>query len=124
MPTFLVMKDILSSYTLTLSSPILSFVIILKCVTCSRFKGVTMYQQMDNLPPPGVNPSLPFTHAGVNYAGSIQIRSMAGRGRFASVKGYIVVFVCLSSKAVHLEVAPSYDTRHFMRAFDRFIPEN
>ena len=75
---------------------------------------------MGNLPPARVNPSPPFCHTGVDYAGPIKLRVSPGRGH-KSMPGYIVVFVCLSTKAVHLEVVSSYDSNHFIQAFKRFI---
>ena len=61
-----------------------------------------------------------FSHIGNDYAGPIKIKASSGRGRI-SVKGYIAVFVCFVTKAVHLEAVSSYDTAHFMNAFRRFI---
>ena len=62
---------------------------------------------------------MPFSQVGINYAGPIRTRPSSGRGRI-SVKGYIVVFVCFATKAVHLEAISSYDTVHFMNAFRMF----
>ena len=86
----------------------------------TRFKDTGMVQQMGNLPKPHVNPSFPFSRVGIDYTGPIRIRSLSGRGH-ASVRGYIVVFVCFSTKAVDLDVVSSYDTKHFINAFKRFI---
>ena len=36
------------------------------------------------------------------------------------MKGYIAVFVCLRTKAVHLETLSSLDSRNFIQAFKRF----
>ena len=52
--------------------------------------------------------------------GPINIRTTPGRGH-KSMKGYIVVFVCMCTKAVHLEAVSSYDAKHFIAAFNRFI---
>ena len=67
-----------------------------------------------------MNPSPLFSHVGVDYARPILLRTTAGRGH-KSYKGYIAVFVCFSTKAIHLEAVSSYDTKHFMLAFKRFI---
>ena len=79
-----------------------------------------MSQQMGNLPPSRVRPSDPFSHIGVDFAGPIKIRLFPGRGH-KSMKGYIVVFICMCTKAVHLEAVSNYDTKHFLAAFNRFI---
>lgn len=75
---------------------------------------------MGNLPGPRVTPSRPFTHTGVDYAGPIRLRTSKGRGQKA-YKAFIAVFVCLSTRAVHLEVASDYSTAAFMAAFRRFV---
>ena len=75
---------------------------------------------MAPLPAARVNPSPPFTHVGIDYAGPIKIKTSFGRGH-KSIKGYIVVFICLCTKAVHLEAVTSYDTSNFLNAFKRFV---
>ena len=93
--------------------------VISKCVPCTRHSATTMNQQMANLPSPRVNRSDVFLHVGVDYAGPIKIRSSPGRG-YKALKGYIAVFVCFSTKAVHLEAVSSLETRQFLNAFKRF----
>ena len=39
----------------------------------------------------------------------------------ASLKSYIVVFVCFSTKAVHIEIAMDLTTQSFFKVFKRFI---
>ena len=78
-----------------------------------------MNQLMGNLPSPRINPSDAFYHVGIDYAGPIKIRTSLGRV-YKSMKGYVVVFICLSTKAIHLEAVSSLDTRNFLQAFKRF----
>lgn len=75
---------------------------------------------MANLPAPRVTPSRPFSHSGVDYAGPFLLRQSRERG-VKSYKGYISVFVCLASKAVHLEVVSDYSAQAFLMAFRRFV---
>jgi len=75
---------------------------------------------MGNLPQERVTPARPFLRTGVDYAGPILIRTNKGRGHRAN-KGFISVFVCLSSKAVHLEVVSDYTAEAFLAAFRRFV---
>lgn len=90
-----------------------------RCLPCLRYQASSAYQKMGDLPPARVKPSRPFMHSGVDYAGPFRVRTTPGRGH-ASRKGYIVVFICLSTKAVHLEAASDYTTDAFMAAFKRF----
>jgi len=75
---------------------------------------------MGSLPLEGVTPARPFQRTGVDYAGPILVRTGKGRGH-RTHKGFIAVFVCLSSKAVHLEVASDYTAEAFLAAFRRFV---
>lgn len=94
--------------------------ILNKCIKCIKHKARTTEQLMGDLPNPRVTPSPPFTHTGVDYAGPIQIRTTKGRGN-KSYKGYISVFVCLATKAIHLEVVSDMSTEAFLAAFRRFV---
>ena len=93
--------------------------VIQKCTVCIRYRASQQYQLMGNLPADRVRPGRPFSQSGVEYAGPYLIRASHGRGRIA-FKGYICIFVCLSTKAVHLEAVSSYDTQAFIAAFRRF----
>lgn len=93
--------------------------VIQKCHTCIRFKAQTAEQQMGMLPAARVTPSPPFSHTGVDYAGPIMLRTTKGRGHKA-YKGYIAIFVCFATKAVHLEAVSDMSTDAFLAAFRRF----
>ncbi len=80
--------------------------IISKCVICRRVKGRTVEQKMADLPLERILPDLPpFTNVGLDYFGPIEVKR--GRGY---VKRYGVIFTCMSSRAVHLQVANSLET--------------
>lgn len=64
-------------------------------------------------------PSRPFLHCGVDYAGPIATRASAGRG-ITSRKSYIAVFICLATRAVHLELVRNYSASAFLDAYIRF----
>ncbi|XP_071652532.1 uncharacterized protein [Temnothorax longispinosus] len=93
--------------------------VIHKCVTCAQFRGATAAQQMGQLPAERARPGRPFQSAGVDYAGPVFLRTTKGRGHKA-VKGYICLFVCLSSKAIHLEAVSDLFSASFLAAFKRF----
>ncbi|KAL7290746.1 hypothetical protein TKK_0015497 [Trichogramma kaykai] len=91
-----------------------------KCTTCARYKARTLSQAMGSLPPERVQPTRPFTNTGVDYAGPIWYKASPGRGRKA-LKGYLAVFVCMTTTAAHLEVVSDYSTSSFLAAFRRFV---
>lgn len=61
-----------------------------------------------------------FFNTGVDYAGPIDIRVSKGRGN-KSYKGYISLFVCLATRAIHLEVVSDQSSEAFLCALKRFI---
>ena len=94
--------------------------VIHQCVVCTREKAAHPVQLMGNLPSVRVNaPPRAFLHCGLDYAGPVSIRALFGRGRTAR-KAYIALFVCMASRAVHLEVVDGYSTSAFVGAYARF----
>lgn len=91
-----------------------------RCVTCHRFNASSAMQLMGNLPEPRVNITRAFTHTGVDYAGPIDLRMSKGRGN-KSYKGYIALFVCLCTKAVHIEAVSDLTSAGFIAAYRRFV---
>ena len=74
---------------------------------------------MGNLPYPRVNETRAFLNSGVDYAGPINLKKWKGRcNKFT--KAYICVFVCLSTKALHLELVSDLSSEAFLAAFKRF----
>ncbi|KAG7197714.1 hypothetical protein KM043_014474 [Ampulex compressa] len=67
-----------------------------------RAKPVISEAMMGVLPSKRVTPSRPFTHCGVD-AGPVLIRD-GKRRNCRNVKAYIAIFVCLATRAVHIEV--------------------
>lgn len=91
--------------------------IITDCVVCKRQRGRVGEQKMADLPLERILPDKsPFTNVGVDYFGPIEIK----RGR-SLVKRYGVIFTCMASRAVHLEVAYTLDTDSCIHALRRFI---
>ncbi|XP_037955049.1 uncharacterized protein LOC119684956 [Teleopsis dalmanni] len=90
------------------------------CVRCIRYRRETATQLMGNLPENRVSISKPFEHAGIYYAGPVQMRVSKGRGQ-KSYKGYIAVFICMATKAIHLEAVSDLSTDAFLAALRRFF---
>ncbi|KMQ91673.1 hypothetical protein RF55_8426 [Lasius niger] len=75
---------------------------------------------MGDLPPARVTPARPFFNTGVDYAGPVWLRTSKERGHQAS-KAFLTIFVCLSSRVVHLDVASDYTSDAFIAALRRFV---
>ncbi|XP_066595459.1 uncharacterized protein [Prorops nasuta] len=89
------------------------------CVRCFRARPYRSTQLMGNLPSARVTPSRPFAITGVDYAGPLRLRYAKGRGQ-RTYKGYIALFVCFATKAIHLEAVSDMTTQSFLAAFRRF----
>lgn len=91
-----------------------------KCVICKRFRAQVNTQLMGQLPQSRVNISRPFTHTGCDLAGPVMIKSAKGRG-IKTTKGYLIVFVCMATKAIHIELASDMSSAAFIGALKRLI---
>ncbi|XP_059049990.1 uncharacterized protein LOC131844997 [Achroia grisella] len=92
-----------------------------KCITCFRNKATVAKQLMGSLPRNRVTvTSRPFEKIGVDFAGPIEVKLSRVR-RSLIGKGYICVFVCFTTKAVHLELASDLTTETFLACLRRLI---
>ncbi|XP_046681453.1 uncharacterized protein LOC124368223 [Homalodisca vitripennis] len=90
------------------------------CVNCFKANPKTTQPQMGDLPSDRVRPCRPFSNTGTDISGPVFIKASKRRNSPTS-KGYIVIFVCLATKAVHLEVVTDMTSEAFIAAFKRFI---
>ncbi|XP_063981081.1 uncharacterized protein LOC135164553 [Diachasmimorpha longicaudata] len=92
---------------------------IRKCVICARHRAIRGQQLMGQLPPRRITSARPFHHAGVDYAGPIKISRWRGSGA-RQYHGYIAVFVCLATSAIHLELLTDLTSQAFIETYKRF----
>ncbi|XP_074649052.1 uncharacterized protein LOC141904366 [Tubulanus polymorphus] len=91
--------------------------ILRDCIDCKKRQGLPGQQMMADLPPERlVADKPPFSNVGIDYFGPYLVK--IGRSQ---VKRYGCIFTCMSSRAVHLEIANSMDTSAFINALRRFI---
>ena len=89
-------------------------------VLCKKWRGNPGVQYMADLPASRVDfPNPPFTFTGVDYFGPITTKSGYRGGR--REKRYGVIFTCLLTRAVHLDISQSLSTDDFLKAFSRFV---
>lgn len=91
-----------------------------QCVRCCRIKASTIQPMMGNLPEQRLHLEFPFLDSGVDYAGPVMIADRKGRG-CRLIKAFICVFVCLATRAVHLELVSDLTKEAFLAAMNRFI---
>ncbi|XP_018351983.1 PREDICTED: uncharacterized protein LOC108754284 [Trachymyrmex septentrionalis] len=76
---------------------------------------------MGNLPKSQINnPTRAFDQYGVDYAGLFYYKEGTKRNT-KQIKCYIAVFICLATKAIHLELATSLSSEAFLNIFKRFV---
>ncbi|XP_047022485.1 uncharacterized protein LOC124631893 [Helicoverpa zea] len=90
-----------------------------ECITCIRYSKKNITQLMGQLPDVRVKADRAFKSSGVDYAGPINIRFSPGRGA-KSYKGYICLFICMVTRAIHLEAVTDMTAKAFIAAFRRF----
>lgn len=75
---------------------------------------------MGDLPSQRITQSRPFSHTGCDYAGPFCIKLSKGR-KPKTAKAYICLFVCMATKAIHLELVSDLTSDAFLAAFRRFV---
>ncbi|XP_050063237.1 uncharacterized protein LOC126552565 [Aphis gossypii] len=90
-----------------------------QCMQCFRTNPRSITPFMAPLPRQRTTIDRPFSQCGVDFCGPIMIRS--GIRRVKSEKAYISVFVCLVTRAIHLELVSSLTTDAFLATLTRFM---
>ena len=83
------------------------------CVTCKKLRGRPLEQQMAD----------PFTNVGFDVFGPWEIHTRKTRGGAAKSKRWGLVFTCLTSRAIHIELLESMDASAFICALRRFFAQ-
>jgi len=88
-----------------------------ECVLCKQLAHQTETQIMAALPQYRLAPyTPPFFHSSCDYIGPINVRI----GRNKTDKYYGVIFTCLNTRAVHLEMAVDLSTMDFLQVLRHF----
>ena len=88
--------------------------IIRQCPRCARFNSRQRQPQMGDLPQERISPSAAFTYTGLDYCGPITTKSK-------NFKVYVAIFICFSTKAVHLELVQSLTKEACLATLQRFF---
>ena len=90
------------------------------CNHCFRSKPRPTYPLMADLPAARFQEVKPFLHTGVDFAGPFSVTISKHRG-VKTQKAYLCLFVCMSVKALHLELASELSSECFLNCFKRFL---
>jgi hypothetical protein len=89
-----------------------------RCVLCRKLEAKLESQVMADLPIARLKPfTPPFYNSSVDYFGPFYVKV----GRNKSTKHYGILFTCMNTRAVHLEMAVDYSTMEFLQALRRFL---
>jgi Integrase core domain. len=91
-----------------------------KCNICFKTNPKPVVPRMGDLPSHRVAETKAFYHTGVDYAGPFYVTWTKRRG-VRPIKAYLCLFVCMATKALHLELASDLTTTTFLAALRRFI---
>ncbi|XP_065372316.1 uncharacterized protein LOC135964147 [Calliphora vicina] len=93
--------------------------VVRNCVHCFKYNPRLLQQLMGNLPADRFKAQRPFLVSGVDFCGPFYT-SYRIRGK-APYKTYVAIFVCFSSKAIHVELVSDLSTNTFLLCLKRFI---
>ncbi len=83
--------------------------LIHKCVVCRKLRGVRQNQKMADLPKTRTEDTAPFTYVGMDCFGPFLVKE----GR-KECKKYGLLFTCMASRAVHIEILDDMTTDAFL----------
>ncbi|XP_058817536.1 uncharacterized protein LOC131680842 [Topomyia yanbarensis] len=92
--------------------------VIHECVACFRVRPKAQDQITADLPPKRVTPCSLFRRVGVEYCGPFSL--VYPHRRCQPAKCFVAVYVCLVTKAVHLEIVADLTTQAFLASLKRF----
>jgi len=90
-----------------------------ECIRCFKTKPVIVQPLMGNLPRQRIEQSRPFSVCGIDFAGPFIIKGSLGRNA-PITKGYLCVFVCFATKAIHPKLVCDLSTQAFLNSLKRF----
>ncbi|XP_056000356.1 uncharacterized protein LOC130048119 [Ostrea edulis] len=92
-----------------------------KCVKCRRLRGKYECQMMSDLPTDRLQSSLPLTCIGLDVFGPWSVVTRKTRGGVSNSKRWAVLFTCLYTRAIHIEVIEELSSSSFINSLRRFI---
>ncbi len=87
------------------------------CSVCQRAYARPLHQQ---LPSQRTTPAPPFYNTGIDYTGPFIIKQGHTR-KPVLLKTYACLFVCLATRAIHIELSASLSTDDFLATLRRFM---
>ena len=93
--------------------------LIRTCVLCRKRRGKVEVQKMADLPEDRLTPGPPFSAVGVDTFGPWNVTTRRTRGGAAQSKRWAIIFTCLTTRAVHIELVEEMSSSSFINALRR-----
>ncbi|XP_055623198.1 uncharacterized protein LOC129766644 [Toxorhynchites rutilus septentrionalis] len=93
--------------------------VVHRCLTCFRNNPQSLKQVMGEIPKVRLTPGRPFQTCGVDFGGPFTIKENFIRTQ-KTLKVYVALFICLRTRAVHIELVSSLSSPAFIAALRRF----
>lgn len=95
--------------------------ILYKCVICRKLRRKEETPKMADLPIDRTQPGPPFTYVGLDTFGPWNIVAKRTRGGVTNSKRWAILFTCLTTRGVHIEVVEEMSASSFINAYRRFV---
>lgn len=90
------------------------------CVICFKAKPTPAKQLMGNLPLERVTQNFVFNICGIDFCGPFLVKYKNQRKGIVN-KVYVAIFICFTTRAIHLEVVTDLTTQSFLASLKRFF---
>lgn len=94
--------------------------VVFNCIDCYRFKAKPLEPLMSDVPSFRFCKTRAFVNTGVDLAGPYLYKESKRRNA-KSFKCWIVLYICLSTRAVYIDLVSDLSTAAFLSSLDRFI---
>ncbi|XP_051934866.1 uncharacterized protein LOC127609150 [Hippocampus zosterae] len=92
-----------------------------RCVTCRKLRGKLESQKMADLPHERLETCPPFSYVGLDVFGPWSVVTRRTRGGAAQSKRWAILFTCMTTRGVHIEVIESMDSCSCVNAIRRLF---
>lgn len=94
--------------------------IVHNCIICFKANPKVCSQKMGNLPKQRITPDKVFSSTGIDLCGPFLIKNKFQR-KGPEIKVYVCIFICLVTKAIHLEIISDLTSQALIATLKRFI---